>query len=156
MGCGKSAVGRILARRLGRGFIDSDHEIERRAGKSVARLFSEKGEGVFRRFESQALLKISRRSGAVVALGGGALLNARNRKIISGARVVGLTCAEPELWKRLKPILKTRPLLAGGRPALKKLLRQRRPHYRAVAGLTISTSRRSPRQSAELIARRLQ
>ncbi|MDE2490398.1 MAG: hypothetical protein KGM24_06090, partial [Elusimicrobia bacterium] len=75
MGTGKSAVGRALARRLRRPFSDLDAEVERAARAPVAEIFARRGETHFRRLERAALSRAARRRGAVVALGGGALLD---------------------------------------------------------------------------------
>jgi shikimate kinase len=151
MGTGKTAVGRALARRLRLPFRDSDAEIERRCGLPVREVFARRGEPYFRRLERRVVADLARRGG-VVSLGGGALLDARTERLARPR--VTLTCAERELWRRLKPELSARPLLAGGRPALRALLRKRRRLYRG-AELTVSTTRRAPERAAALIARRL-
>ncbi len=154
MGTGKTASGRLLAARLGRRFLDLDAVIERRAGRSVAELFSG-GEKAFRRLESVALRRAARVRGRVVALGGGALLAPANKKLAqSTGTVVALTCARTELWRRLKEQLHVRPLLRGGKPRFKRLISARRAAYRGAA-FFISTTRRTPAQVAALIARRL-
>lgn len=152
MGTGKTAVGRALARRLRLPFFDSDAEIERRARSSVPRIFARRGQPFFRRLESDVIRRLAARGPCVVSLGGGALLDPRTAAL-ARPRVV-LTCAEPELWRRLRPQLASRPLLSGGRPALRALLRKRRLLYRG-ADVTVSTTRRSPAAAAALIARRL-
>jgi shikimate kinase len=90
--------------------------------------------------------------GGVVSLGGGALLDPATERLARPR--VTLTCSEAELWRRLKPQLATRPLLKGGRPALRALLLKRRGLY-AGAMLRVSTTRRSPEAAAALIARKL-
>jgi shikimate kinase len=155
MGAGKSAVGRALARLLGRPFLDTDALIERRAGRSVAQIFAAGGEPAFRRLERQAVARAARRRGIVCALGGGALLHPPSRRLVaSSGLLVALTCSERELWRRLKPTLALRPLLSGGRPALRRLLRARRGAY-ARADISVSTSALSAPRAARLIARRL-
>lgn len=140
MGSGKSTVGRLLARRLRRRFVDLDREIERREGRSIPELFAE-GEASFRAAETRALKAV--RGPAVVALGGGALLH----NAVEGA-LIKLTCAEPELWRRLKPQLAARPLLKGGRPAMRRLLKARR-----YPGRAFSTTRKPPQRVAKEIER---
>jgi shikimate kinase len=157
MGTGKSAVGRALARRLRRPFVDLDAEIERRTRRSVAEIFSRRGEAAFRRLEARALRAASRRGGCVVALGGGALLDRRNAVLVDRTGVlVLLSCERRELLRRLRPARASRPLLAGGSldARVRRLLAERedaygRPHW------TVSTTRRSPAAAAALIARRL-
>lgn len=157
MGSGKTVVGRALARRLGRPFADSDQEIERRAGQSVPRLFAEKGEPWFRRLESRVVRDLAKGSRRVIALGGGALLDGRNRRAVArSGLLVRLSCAEPELWRRLRQGLGLRPLLSGKSPRqkLRLLLRRRRRAY-ARAEIAVSTTQRSPAAAAREILRRL-
>jgi shikimate kinase len=152
MGAGKSTVGRLLARRLGRGFIDTDSRVESRAGASIPELFKN---GRFRRVEREVVRAVSREKGLVVALGGGALLDPRNqRDVLATGPLICLTCAEPVLWKRLKPEREKRPLLADGRAAVRKLLKERKKIY-ALAQMKVSTTTNSPQAAAKLIARRL-
>ena len=153
MGSGKSVVGAALARLLRRPFVDLDRQIEREVGLTVAAIF-EGGEAVFRRKEGQVLRRVSIRRGCVVALGGGTLLDAENRKRVALSGVlVRLTCGEAELWRRLKPDLAVRPLLDGPAPrrALSRLLRARRGAYKDAA-FSLSTTRRSPKKAADMIA----
>lgn len=156
MGTGKSAVGRELARLLRRPFVDLDAAIERGAGATVAEVFARRGEKAFRRLEGRALRAAARRRGAVVALGGGALLDRSNRAIIKEGWLVCLTCARAELVRRLRPQRASRPLLAGGAlgPRVGQLQRRRRGAY-AGADANVSTTRRTPRAAARLIARRM-
>src|ERR1700752_1096640 len=96
MGSGKSEVGRRLARRLGRAFIDTDELIEAHAGKSVASIFADDGEAAFRRLERDAVADAARRGEAVVALGGGAVLDPANVTVLRAAGVVICLTARPD------------------------------------------------------------
>lgn len=157
MGVGKSAAGRALARRLKRPFVDLDAEIERAAGAAVADVFARKGESAFRRLERAALSRAAKRRGAVVALGGGALLDPRNRELAARTGViVRLTCARRELVRRLRPQRAVRPLLAGGalEARVAALMKARRGAY-AGAHLTVSTTGLSTAAVAARVARRL-
>lgn len=157
MGVGKTTVGRALAKKLRRPFLDLDLYIERRSGKTIEEIFADQGEGTFRMLESRVLLEVSRDGGRVIALGGGALLKQENREMCSSTGfIVTLTCAEPELWRRIKGDPSLRPLLKGPAPrtALAALVRRRRDTY-AHADLTVSTTRRTPEQAAAEIAGRL-
>lgn len=157
MGTGKSVVGKALARRLGARFVDLDSEIARLARKSVSDIFKTQGEPAFRRLESRLVSQVSRKNGQVVALGGGALLNPGNRACLERSGIiVRLTCAEPELWRRLKGQLPSRPLLHGAAPAarFRGLLMKRRNAYEA-AVIKVSTTNKTPLQAAKEIERRL-
>ena len=157
MGTGKSVVGRALARRLRRAFVDLDAEIERAAGASVAEVFSRRGEAAFRRLERRALQKTARRGGLVVALGGGALLDKRNAALVGRTGVlVKLSCSRRELVRRLRPARASRPLLSGGAldSRVARLLAERKGAH-GDARETVSTTRRSAAAAAALIARKL-
>lgn len=156
MGVGKSAVGRELGRRLKRPFVDLDAAIERKMGSTVAEIFGRRGETAFRRLERQALAKAAKRKGVVVALGGGALLDVRNRKTVAETGIlVRLTCSRRELIRRLRPKRAHRPLLAGGSldERVARLISARRGAY-GKAELTVSTTKISNAAAAALIARR--
>jgi shikimate kinase len=158
MGVGKSTIGPILARALGRPFLDSDHEIERLAGRSVAQIFAEQGEAAFRELERQT---ISHAEGgnAVVALGGGAMAQpgAPDRLRASGV-VVYLSASPEKLVERIaKP--ESRPLLAGldreqRLQRLAELLAEREPCYRQ-ASLVLDTDRMSMEGAAHALAEAL-
>lgn len=158
MGSGKTAVGRRLARLLGRPFLDTDAAVERRAGRSVAAIFAESGEPAFRKLESSAVRRACGPGRRVVALGGGALLDRANvRRVRESGLLVALTCSEPELWRRLKGKLALRPLFSGDRPRtrLRGLLARRRPGY-AAAHFSVSTTGLTPLAVARRVARRLE
>ncbi len=132
MASGKSTVGRALADEIGWPFVDIDEEIEQEQGQPIARLFSERGEGVFRDLETDAIRKhVSRiRSGlpSVVALGGGAFVQQQNWTLISENGVtLWLDCPFETLCDRLGEDI-TRPL-AADRTKLAQLFQDRRPLY---------------------------
>ncbi|MDE2143911.1 MAG: AAA family ATPase [Elusimicrobia bacterium] len=157
MGTGKSVVGKSLAKKMGRPFVDLDHLIEKKSGCTIAELFSRRGEMDFRRLEHQQLSTVAKRTNAVVSLGGGALLDRRNRDIVRRTGVlIRLTCSRRELIRRLRRTRAQRPLLAGGSLDTKvaRLISERRHAYGG-AELTVSTTRLSNTQAASLIARRL-
>lgn len=145
MGAGKSAVGRQLAARLGRSFIDSDHEIQARTGVSVSVIFEVEGEAGFRRREEQVIDELSQRDGVVVATGGGAVLSPLTRSRL-GPRgfTVYLHAKAHDLWLRTRND-RNRPLLdcADPRKRLEDLLTIRDPLYREVADLVVETGRPS-------------
>ena len=157
MGTGKSVVGKELGRRLRRRFADLDGLVERTAGKTVAEIFAAKGEREFRRLERAARVKTARNKGLVVALGGGALIDKRNRQLVEKTGVlVKLTCSRRELVRRLRPSRSTRPILAGGSldDRVRTLLRERKNAH-GEAKITISTTKRPPMRIAAAIARRV-
>jgi shikimate kinase / 3-dehydroquinate synthase len=146
-GSGKSTVGRELATRLGREFVDCDTLIETRAGLPVPRIFAERGgEPGFRRIESEICVELATRSNLVIALGGGALLDSTNRAASERRGPIFCLRADiAELLARLR-LGSQRPLLAGDEPEAKliALLETRRTHYDSfpeqvnVAGQTIA------------------
>lgn len=156
MGSGKSAVGKALARLLRRPFVDLDACVERETGLRVAEVFARRGEAAFRRLERRALLRAAKKSGAVVALGGGALLDRRNRAVVEKGILIKLECSRRELVRRLGPARSDRPLLSGGplSEKIKKLLDARRGAY-GMVDFRVSTTSNPPRMAARLIARRL-
>ena len=134
MGTGKTAVGREVARRLGRPFVDMDAEIEARAGKPIPRIFTEDGEAAFRRMEAALCEELSAQNGLVIATGGGALVDPTNRALMMGSgTVVCLTCDVDEILRRVSDNLH-RPLLnvADPRAEIVRLLEARREAYAAI------------------------
>jgi 3-dehydroquinate synthase len=111
MGTGKTTVGRTVAQRLGRPFVDMDAVIEQAVGKSIPRIFAEDGEARFRELESALCEKLSARQGLVIATGGGALVDPSNRdRMVDGGTVICLDCHPAEVVRRLRE--------EGGRPLL--------------------------------------
>ncbi|HEX4047149.1 MAG TPA: shikimate kinase [Elusimicrobiota bacterium] len=157
MGTGKSVVGKALAKRLGRTFVDLDAVIERKAGCSVAELFSKRGEKEFRRLERAALKKTAKKEKIVVALGGGALLDKNNWALVEkNGILVKLSCSRRELVRRLRASRLSRPLLSGGSldDRVRNLLRERRGAH-GKASIAVSTTGRSADSAARFIARRM-
>lgn len=154
MGTGKSTVSRLLSERLGWERIDTDEEIERRAGKSIPQLFAEDGETYFRDWESRVLEDVLSGSGKVVATGGGAVLRESNRRVmLAGGWVVALTADKDSLIKRVtsSAAAGTRPLLAGDAEARVTALLQSRQRAYDFAQATIDTSRLSPADVANMM-----
>jgi shikimate kinase len=134
-GCGKSTVGRQLARQLGLEFVDTDAECERRAGTTVRDLFAERGEEAFRDLEQQVIDEVTEGGGRVIATGGGAVLRPSNRDALrSRTHVFYLRATPEELYRRLRHDTQ-RPLLQVADPLarLRELYRERDPLYRRVA-----------------------
>jgi shikimate kinase len=104
MGTGKSEVGRRLAQRLGRAFVDTDQLVEERAGKRVAAIFADDGEAAFRTLERTAVADAAARGGAVIAVGGGAVLDAENvRRLREAGVLVHLTARPEAILQRIAP-----------------------------------------------------
>lgn len=161
MGAGKSAVGAALARRWDLPLRDTDHDVERVAGRSIAAIFADDGEAVFRDLEHAALLDALAGHHGVLSLGGGAVLRADSRAALAdyvagGGQVAFL---DVDLGDALARVGKdtSRPLLAAD-PAERwsALMTERRPLYLQVATMRVRTSRRSVAQVAGEIHRRVE
>jgi shikimate kinase len=144
-GCGKSTVGRHLARQLGLQFIDSDHEIERRLGMPIRDFFEQQGEAAFRDVEQDVIDDLSQHAGQVLATGGGAVLRPSNRDALhSRSHVFYLRATAEELHRRLRHDTQ-RPLLQVDDPLrrLRDLYRERDPLYRRTAHFVVEAARPS-------------
>jgi len=156
-GTGKSSVARELAARLGYESADSDAEIERWAGTTIAAIFADEGEQAFRDLEARIVAELVERRCTVVALGGGAVLRNENRQAIAAAGpVVWLTASVDTILERIAGDTSTaarRPNLTtlGTREEVKTLLTQRTPLYRACATLAVDTDGKSFADIAEEI-----
>lgn len=143
MGSGKTTIGRMLARRLGRRFLDTDHEIEQRTGVKVPVIFELEGEAGFREREAHTIAELTQEAGIVLATGGGAVLNPDNRRVLAETGwVVYLDVPPTILFERTRhdsnrPLLKVEDPLAR----LTALREQRDPLYREIADCIIDGSR---------------
>ena len=138
-GAGKSVVGRELAGRLGVPFIDLDTEIEREAGRTVAEIFGAEGEAAFRALEADALVKAGTQDPAVVACGGGVVLEPANRITLRATGVaVYLDVPLDQLRERVRPA-SDRPLIRE-EGDIDRLLEQREPLYREFAAHVVDGS----------------
>lgn len=151
-GAGKTTTGKALAVLFGTAFGDTDTDIEALAGKPIPEIFIDDGEEHFRTLERAAVSTALASFDGVLALGGGAILNAETRATLAGHTVVYLSVELADAVKRVG-IGGGRPLLAvNPRATLKYLLDQRRPLYEEVATVTVATDGRTPEQVAEEIA----
>ncbi len=154
MGSGKTTVGRIVARSLGREFVDTDALVEKAAGKSVARIFAEDGESAFRAAEAEALRSLGQRAGIVVATGGGAPAQARNAWFFAGNAVTfHLRVPFADVLRRAGRT-EERPLLQQPDAEVRKLFDLRFPVYESL-GAGVDTQDRSPKEVAADIIRML-
>ena len=133
-GAGKSAVGRLLGKRLNREFVDTDAIVERMAGKPIHKIFEEDGEPAFRRMETEACRQVAEPADRVIACGGGALEDEGNRALMeAGGTLICLTAKPEALLVRLGSD-GSRPLLVGETPGehLQVLLEKRQNTYGSV------------------------
>jgi shikimate kinase len=141
MGAGKTTVGRQLARKLGRRFVDTDHAIEARTGVRIPTIFEIEGEAGFRKREAEAIDALTREVGLVLATGGGAVLDPANRRrfkesgFVIYLRVLPLMLYERTRHDRNRPLLQVADPLAK----LEEIFAQRDPLYREVADLVIES-----------------
>lgn len=157
MGAGKTSVGKVLARVLGKRFLDSDHEIERATGVRIPVIFEFEGEAGFRARESKMLADLVRLENIVLATGGGAVLAKENRELLpANGAVVYLRAPIRSLLKRTRRD-RNRPLLQVPDPAAKltALYEQRDPLYREIAHLVVDTGDQSVRVLAGQIEDKL-
>ena len=154
MGAGKTSVGRLLARRLGKTFYDCDHEVERVTGVRIPVIFEIEGEAGFRARETRMLCELCAGKGVVLATGGGAVLAQENRKVLSECGTVVYLRASPhDLYQRTRHD-RNRPLLQTADPLAKltALYAERDPLYREVADVIVDTGN----QSVSSLAHRLE
>ena len=152
MGSGKTTVGRLLARRTGRDFVDLDHEISRDAGLTIPEIFAEGGEDRFRDLEHAALLSaLDRPEPAVISCGGGAITRPENRAALSQTPTVFLSEDVGALFERTRNA--DRPLRGGSREEFSRRYVERLPHYREVADVEVRADGRGIAAVAEEVAR---
>jgi shikimate kinase len=158
MGSGKSAVGRLLAQRLGLTLIDSDAEIEARTGVDVSYIFEREGEAGFRVREAEVIDEITQREGLLVATGGGAVLDPHTRERLRerGCVVYLRTSVDQQLARTRRNSL--RPLLMNPDPrgTLERLMQQRAALYEEVADVTVDTDGRKVSSVVGEILRQLE
>ena len=150
MGSGKSTVGRHLADLLNCSFIDSDVEIESRAGADIPWIFDVEGEAGFRRRETTVLRDLVERPAAVIATGGGTILATENREIMACAGVVVFLNVSVAQQLKRTGSGEGRPLLQRGdhEETLSQLMAEREPLYRALADVIISAGGGNARKVA--------
>ena len=150
-GAGKSTLGRLAAKRVGRPFLDFDAEIERREGMPVSQIFAERGEPAFRRMEHDLTQEVTMLGGMILAPGGGWIMNPDNVALLAPrARFVWLKVRPETAIIRIKGDVNVRPLLVRPDPVgeLQKLLAQREALY-ARAEYLINTEMVSVEQAVD-------
>ena len=143
-GAGKSTVGALLAEHWGVEFRDTDALIEARQGRSISDIFMDDGEPAFRVLEREAVLAALTHGGGVLALGGGAVLDASVQEALVGHRVVFLDVGIADAARRVG-FDGSRPLLAvNPRASWNRLMQVRRPTYEAVSTIRVDTAGQTP------------
>lgn len=147
MGSGKSTVGRLVAEALQLSFVDSDDLIVERAGKSIAQIFADEGEGGFRRLEGSVCRHLARQEDLVIATGGGALLDEQNRNALEDKGILICLLASPGIIRQRLAGESGRPLFEGNWEALYE---DRLPAYRRILH-RIDTDQRTPQETAQKV-----
>ncbi|MYQ43759.1 shikimate kinase [Streptomyces sp. SID4985] len=151
MGVGKSTVGRLLAERLDAAFRDTDDDIVTEQGREIADIFVDDGEETFRALEKRAVAAAVAGHEGVLALGGGAVLDADTRALLAGQRVVYLSMDVEEAVRRTG-LNAARPLLAvNPRKQWRELMGARRHLYEEVATVVVATDGRGPDEVAQAV-----
>ena len=156
MAVGKSAVGRTLAKTLKRRFVDLDRTIEKKEGKKIRDIFTERGEAYFRQLERQALSEVLEQKNQVIATGGGVVMDAENLRLLKDKTfLVCLTASVDVLLNRVGNAAK-RPLLRvpNRQQRIEELLAQRAKNY-AQAHAQVDTSERTIDQVVDKIIEHL-
>ena len=158
MGSGKTTIGRALAKKLNKRFVDADHEIEARTGATIPLIFEIEGEASFRQREADVIRDLTAEEGLVLATGGGAIINAQNRAFLkSRGTVIYLRASVASILQRTSHD-KSRPLLQTADPKarIEELARERGPFYEEVAHIIIETGRPNVQSVVQNILARLQ
>lgn len=141
MGAGKTTIGKLLAKHLGKDFYDTDHEIEKRTGVKIPVIFELEGEAGFRKRETAVIQDLTKLQNIVMATGGGAVIAEENRQLLqANGTVIYLRANVNELWHRTRND-KHRPLLQNVdiRAKLEQLYTERNPLYTQTATLIFDT-----------------
>ena len=143
MGSGKTTIGRAIAKRLNKRFVDADHEIEARTGASIPLIFEIEGEASFRQREADVICDLTAQEGIVLATGGGAVLNETSRQLLKERGIVVYLRASVSSILQRTSHDRNRPLLQTADPKarIEELSQQRGPLYEEVAHITVETGR---------------
>lgn len=155
-GSGKSTVARLLARRLGWTYIDTDRQIQAQTGLTVQQIFAERGETEFRALEAAMVREVCARARQIIATGGGMFVDEGNRAgLLDGNLVIYLESSPEVLARRLAESVRRepRPLLADTDLVARLAeLRGQREHFYRCAHHVVRTDRRTPREVADVVA----
>jgi shikimate kinase len=159
-GSGKTAVGRLLADKLGWTFVDTDLLVEQRSARTIRDIYSGRAEEGFRDIESQVVAEIARQVAHVIATGGGAVLRPDNAQALKcSGRLVWLAASPEVLWERIQADatrIHNRPNDPSlGLQTLRDVLREREPVYAGWADIVVETTGQSPNEVAEQILSQL-
>lgn len=157
MGTGKSSVGQLAAAQLHFTFLDTDHVIEARAGKTISEIFAEQGEPAFRELERKIVGELVTRKKTVISTGGGLPINPENLASLKIHSLVVCLWASPEkIWERVRNQTH-RPILNEADPLAKirRLLEERAPYYRQ-ADVLLNTEMRSVKDVAQQVVHQFQ
>lgn len=143
MGCGKTTAGKSLSKKLNMPLIDTDEEIVKRKGRSIADIFAKDGEAYFRRLETELIAELCETDDIIISLGGGLAANTANHPYLNKCgKVILLDCGIKETLKRISGD-KSRPLTSGGKEDIINRYNVRKPIYEAVADATVDSSGKS-------------
>lgn len=158
MGAGKTTIGKLLAQRLEQPFLDADQVLEDRCGVKISTIFDLEGEEGFRDRETDILRDQTQQKNIILATGGGAVIRAENRQLLSDNGIVVYLRVSPSLLAQRMKNDQHRPLLHQGKPmytVLKDLHEKRHPLYEEIADITINSTRHPPKRIMETILQRL-
>lgn len=152
MGTGKTSIGRLLASRLKRPFIDTDKKIERECGMSIPEMFQKYGETFFRTQESDIIAKVSRYTNTVISTGGGVVLASENINRLKANGVLIALTASPQVILERTRRRNNRPLInhPEREKIITKMLSERAPLY-GVSDFTVDTTSYTPHEVVEII-----
>ncbi|MEY3433893.1 MAG: hypothetical protein RL057_273 [Actinomycetota bacterium] len=155
-GAGKSSIGKNLAKRMNRTFIDTDEMVEKRSGKKISEIFLEDGEQQFRALEKESVLEALQQPDSVISLGGGAVLDTDTQAVLREMnRVVYLDVSISNAAPRIG-FNRDRPLLLGNpRQQWLALMERRKPIYESLAKYQVSTDNRKVNEVAEILMEEL-
>ncbi|UCG35357.1 MAG: shikimate kinase [Candidatus Omnitrophota bacterium] len=152
MGTGKTAVGKILSKKLGKEFVEMEELIEQREGRAIVDIFKTPGEDHFRKLEKELLLELSQKADLVISCGGGLICNEENLGTLkSTGTVFNLKTSAQKIYERTKKYTH-RPLLNVVDPVeqIEELLKKREPFY-SRAHYTVESQEQTPQEVADAI-----